>query len=659
MKVSQIYINNFKAYRNTVFHANESLNVITGTNNSGKTTILEAIALWHECFSLLLMKAKKSTAGTNIRQGDYRLGKKAQNYFDYRAIHSVRSYRFNDIFYELTISNVIEIGLSFIDKQMVSKEICFRIRGASGSSNYEILLKDHDKFDFEWFNNAFKYLPEPIGCYFALPIAVIPAYEEFATRPIIKNRVTSRETSSYIRNRIYLLHKQKDIFQSFVDDISFILSNRGKAVNFKVESDIDRDTNISVNIRIGLELSYKDVSLLGSGTLQIIGLLLTCYEEEKDLSLILLDEPDSHIHRDIQKRLIYTLQKKTAATQIFITTHNEGLIRSSHPSNIFHIDDGICTTDKTEIKPIISDVFNQRQKGASVDHHSSVISKVHATSSLDIIGFIEADTILLVEGIDDIKFIQQIISQYGLNINCAFWSFKGIDSLIREVKHFKSFLDGVGASECLWKKTKIIIDSDYLSREQISKFIDKTKAELSIDVFAWSSYTIESSILTDKDAFTAFISALIENDVLIPKIPTVEVKQHIENCWKNHIDMHLERLDDMKYTEKVTNQLSARGNNIKKFLIHTASDIRKIFGCNENMLYPTYRDYSRNLCCQNDISHSCSKSDLNSFFDNLFSSILASQPQIDDYFTFSLEHISICQFYGFSELNKAIAFIKK
>ncbi|MGU5684244.1 ATP-dependent nuclease [Aeromonas allosaccharophila] len=655
LKIKNIYINNFKAYRNTMFHADESLNVITGTNNSGKTTILEAIALWHECFSLLLMMAKKATRGTTIKSGYYRLGKKAQNYFDYRAIHSVRSYRFSDIFYELTISNQIEIGLSFSDNNGTTKEICFKIRGASGSSNYEIILKDHDEFDFEWFNSSFKHLPEPIGCYFALPIAVIPAYEEFATKPIIKNRVTSRESSSYIRNRLYLLSKQKEVFEAFSNDVSYILNNNKNKIYFNIESDINRDTNINVSIRMGIELSYKDVSLLGSGTLQIIGLLLTCYEEEKDLNLVLLDEPDSHIHRDIQKRLIQTLQKKTTATQIFLTTHNEGLIRSTNPKNIFHIEEKICTSDKTDIYPIISEHNIQRQKGASIDHHSSIISKIHSTSSLDIIGFIEADLILLVEGIDDIKYIKKILEMYELDINCAFWSFKGVDSLLQEIKHFKSFLDGIGSSEPLWDKSKIIIDSDCLTKDQTNNLIDKLKEEISIDCFIWESYTIESSIFTNKQSFTHFITSMYKSDEFTAEyISTI-----IEMYWSQHIASHKERLLNKKHSEKVTGQLTARSNHIKKSLLKNPSNIIKIFGCQDTMYYHTYMTYSIEKLNQCDISHSCDKDDFKDIISGIISCISLEPSYIEDYFYFSLDKMFSNGAVGFPEIHRFARFLNE
>nr|WP_159063825.1 AAA family ATPase [Thaumasiovibrio occultus] len=40
MYFSEIYIDNFKTLRKIKIHLNSELNVFTGTNNAGKTTIL-------------------------------------------------------------------------------------------------------------------------------------------------------------------------------------------------------------------------------------------------------------------------------------------------------------------------------------------------------------------------------------------------------------------------------------------------------------------------------------------------------------------------------------------------------------------------------------------------------------------------------------------
>lgn len=43
-------------------------------------------------------------------------------------------------------------------------------------------------------------------------------------------------------------------------------------------------------------IAMTEISLVGSGILQIMEILLAIYEDKYELNLVLLDEPDSHIH---------------------------------------------------------------------------------------------------------------------------------------------------------------------------------------------------------------------------------------------------------------------------------------------------------------------------------------------------------------------------
>jgi AAA15 family ATPase/GTPase len=82
MYIKKLHIDNFKTYKKFNLLANKDVNVLTGVNNSGKTTILEALSLWYECFIFLVKKVERGTESLNLRQGDYRLGNKGQNYID-------------------------------------------------------------------------------------------------------------------------------------------------------------------------------------------------------------------------------------------------------------------------------------------------------------------------------------------------------------------------------------------------------------------------------------------------------------------------------------------------------------------------------------------------------------------------------------------------
>ena len=151
MHFSEIYIDNFKTLRKVRITLNKDLNVFTGTNNAGKTTILEALALWTECFRTLIVKAKKADVLNGIRLGDYRLGLKNNNYIDHRSITSVRTSRYEDIFYDMDTSKQIVISVKLVGDNF-DLDIPIRIKKANGG-NYLMFVDNHDQFDFQTFNS--------------------------------------------------------------------------------------------------------------------------------------------------------------------------------------------------------------------------------------------------------------------------------------------------------------------------------------------------------------------------------------------------------------------------------------------------------------------------------------------------------------------------
>ena len=218
--VKTLQIKNFKTFENSTFHFNEKLNILTGANNSGKTTVLEAIALWNECFNKLIKQSLRSDEKAGIAKGQYRLGNKSQNYVDYTDIVSVRSPYLQDIFYNLDTSKTIEISIN-IKKGSQEILIGFSIIKASGT-NYDIKLIT-DSFDYSIFNDLFELFPNPISILFASPISNILLNEEFKTEPVIKDSIQRRESIKVIRNRLYNLADED--FLEFEKLLSHILGS--------------------------------------------------------------------------------------------------------------------------------------------------------------------------------------------------------------------------------------------------------------------------------------------------------------------------------------------------------------------------------------------------------------------------------------------------
>ncbi|RZJ51380.1 MAG: hypothetical protein EOO44_14710 [Flavobacterium sp.] len=597
MHIHSFYIDNFRGYRKFKLNCEKDLNVITGINNSGKTTILEAISLWNELFGYLVSKAQKGASRISIHQNDYRFSHKNSNYFDYRKFNSVRTSGYRDIFYDLKTRNKITIS-AVIKSNAEEIEIGFVIKAVTGN-NYNIVLKDHDRFDFPKFNRIFNLLPNPIGCFFSSPVATLPSIEEFSLYPKIKEGVKTRQSVLFFRNRLFNLYQSGNDFQIYKEKLSQILFNNNTSIEFKIIGNIHNDINISIEVNIKNK-GYKNVSLLGSGTIQIMEILLHLFESKKDLNVILLDEPDSHIHRDIQKRLISELGNNDI--QFFMTTHNEALIRSTNPKNIFFIEEDVSSGVLTDYYPIYNQTLTARKSGISPSYHSHIMHKIGAETSLDILNALEAHKIFFVEGCDDSDYIRKIMELNSIDIDCVFWAFDGLDNLISKIKHYNVFFSGIGNVSDLWSKCYIIIDADYTTSDQKEKLKDALIRKTKLQTFIWNTYTIESSILKDKTSLSNII-----NLFSISKghnKSTSEIEIAINQIYSEYIAEKLLFMDnDVLFCNSVQGQIDSRKSNLKNSL-----DISKVYeGIN---LSNSYRIYCKQQFLTGSIDHLCNKDDV-------------------------------------------------
>jgi AAA15 family ATPase/GTPase len=569
MHIKEFHIKNFKAFEDVKLLLNEDINILTGVNNSGKTTVLEALSLWHECFSKLVFSAGRGSK--NYQKGDFVLGNTQIRHFPFDQINSVRSPNFEDIFHQRDRKKKILLSAT-LHHQGVDIEIPFLI-GAGSVQNYDITLENFTSYNFKNFNQFFKELPNAIGLYYASPIASIQQKEDFTTLPAIQDAIVNRNSSAVLRNRLYMLYNHlpdPTLFQSFLDNLSFVLYNNKKKIVLHSPSNIQRDKQVIFLAETNGKDTPKDIALLGSGTLQIMEVLLNLYYADpkaKDFRIVLLDEPDSHIHRDIQSRLVDVLTRFSTinAIQIFITTHNEALIRRANLVNLFHLEEKPIG----EYSSLISRKLvkqNPRFTGILPTITKPLISSLSGdTTGLDFINAIEADMIIFTEGEEDARMIDILLrEQINNRKKYAYWVMGGITEVFERIKHYKTVFSAIKNQKTLWEKAVLIIDRDYLNdthRAQLPAFL---KTELGLTTHLWSAYTIESTLMVD----LAQCARLLEKWVNVQKTGTNARSQTIENDLRssyNRLKTDLEQRFDANKTKEITYLYENTRNKINQF----------------------------------------------------------------------------------------------
>ena len=551
MYISSFKIQDFKSVVNLELHLDRQFSILTGVNNCGKTTILEALALWAECFGKLLNEAQRSVTG-RYQKGDYILGSTSNRYFNFDEIYSVRCPNFEDMFRDRNTKLPIVLSAELVtDDGKQSMTVGFSI-SSSTNTRYVISLDGKDTFDYNKFNTFFRNLNNgSIAYYYASPVALIEQMEDFVTDPVLNDAIHQRHSYQVIRNRIYkLYHSSSAVFQTFQNDMSFVLYGTSTSAKLILssKSDIQKDKRVIITYKIDNEIVEKDIALLGSGSLQVMEILLDVYhqsDEKKDLNLVLLDEPDSHIHRDIQGRLLKVLNSASGNNQVVVTTHNESLIRSASLSQLFHIDGSG--------KGVVSCLYKKELPKLNTPHYTGpyptlsvpVIRSIDSTAAgLDFISAIEADKIVFVEGDDDARLLYKLFSDKVANrdTKIMFWVLGGITKIMDKVDMYKLFFGEIKNRTSLWDKSLLVFDMDRLLPEHYEVLSQVLQEKKKLPNMALPVYTQESILLSDVGILTQLLMRYLKEDAL----KKIDVEHELQVAIESRRVVIKERYSDGK-----------------------------------------------------------------------------------------------------------------
>ena len=264
------------------------------------------------------------------------------------------------------------------------ESFCLKIRFEKpGIKNSYLRLFNNDNFEeFEKFanhiNNKSCSLKNALLIYQTRPISTIYKNEPFYNNAQIEKKIEIGKSHDVLRNKILKTEDSKAIvaqrFSRLEGRLERILKNK-YSIRFKNKNRIeDEYVKITVESEFHNEL---EISMMGSGFLQVVEIFSTIeYIEKKSdgICLILIDEPDSHIHTDLQANLIDEL-KQHDNSQIFIITHNDRLINKTNEGELFYLnstvkDQGtlipLQINDFPKVKAGLASVLNELEGSGGV-----------------------------------------------------------------------------------------------------------------------------------------------------------------------------------------------------------------------------------------------------------------------------------------------------
>lgn len=153
-------------------------------------------------------------------------------------------------------------------------------------------------------------------------LAGIARHENYISNGVLLRTIARGDANLVFRNILLRLsgNENPQPWQDFLDDLTKVFPETEITVDYR------RETDEFVNVMVTSSAGTVPVELAGTGVLQAVQIL--SYVHYFHPSVIILDEPDSHLHPNNQRLLCKLLQgvAEERDTQVFLTTHSRHVV---------------------------------------------------------------------------------------------------------------------------------------------------------------------------------------------------------------------------------------------------------------------------------------------------------------------------------------------
>lgn len=300
--IRKLEVQNFKRFRDATFELDDQL-VIVGPNNCGKTTLLQAIALWAEAWRHWTQDEGASawlrSSGPEVRTSRDRYVKTTL-----AAIQSVAVTDFAHLWHDQNVGEPIVLAMH-AQKWSVRLELHFETSGTIAVRPADAVC-GHDLQACDRASLAVVYVPSTLR---------IEETESLFEEEVLRDRLSRGRGASVLRNMLLRLSESDDKWSD--------LKNETQAL-FGYELRLpSRGEPLSVSYRHSDDDDWLEIACAGSGFLQF--LLLSSSLLYAGPHVALIDEPDMHLHRLLQQE-VYNRLPKLWGSQFIVSSHSDVLV---------------------------------------------------------------------------------------------------------------------------------------------------------------------------------------------------------------------------------------------------------------------------------------------------------------------------------------------
>jgi ABC-type cobalamin/Fe3+-siderophores transport system ATPase subunit len=302
--IRKVVLRRFKRFQEEAFEMPGHI-VLAGPNNTGKTTVLQALAAWGLAISR--WKELNDFRTHNSAYSKAPISRQAFSAVPLRVfdlLWNQRAYTRN--------THPIEIEVHTALGKKVAVELV-------PDSTEQIYVRPKPDADIE----LIKSLPEMSGMVYVPPMTGLSTQEPVYTRPKLNQLLGQGKPGDVIRNLLVEAHQSEEAWPKLTESIRRIFG-------YELLSPDAAGADILVEYQVASGAKY-DIASAGSGFQQV--LMLLSFLHTRPGSVLLLDEPDAHLHVILQDSIYSELRSVAATTnsQLIVATHSEVIINSVDP----------------------------------------------------------------------------------------------------------------------------------------------------------------------------------------------------------------------------------------------------------------------------------------------------------------------------------------
>lgn len=430
LHIKKLIVKNFKKILTRTFEFNEKVNIIVGDNDSGKTTILEALDLvanntyrGKSLNQVLSSDLFNETAVQEFLKGDFAVETLPEILIEmylndcpeYRGKNNSLNQEADGVFIRICFDDELTSTYNtFIESGVVLDSI--------PTEFYKV-----EWFSFGW--DQIKYLNRIIKGLLIDPTKLHPTYGKSQYLSNIINSSLTKPQQALLS----LNYRQLKNTFGQQDQIKNLNENLDSTKLVTEQSlSIIADTTTG-SIEAGLQLAVDDISFshIGKGEQNKIQIKLALLNKGGNVNFIMVEEPENHLSHTNLSKLVKFISENSNS-QIFITTHSSYVLNKLSLNNLC-----LISNEYLRLSDIDSDTAKTLQRLPGYDTLRIVLSK----------------NIILVEGPSD----ELILKKMYFEKNNKLPEEDGIDIIVVRGIGFKHYLN---IAKHVKTKVHVVKDND-------------------------------------------------------------------------------------------------------------------------------------------------------------------------------------------------------